>query len=363
MVANKGYLSKKSNSSVVKIAASRLDNLIRQVLVAAGAAERNAARVAEALVSANLCGVDTHGVWHLPGYVKGIQNGEIDPTAWPVILRDNGSTALVSGSWTFGHIGAKFATEVVIEKAQKHDIALVGLVRAHHIGRLGEYVELAAAANLISMFWAGGFGERVPAATPFGGRERALHTNPIAMAFPADGNPSMMFDFATTVTSGVKVVDARDKHQPLPSGAIVDKEGNPTTDPEAFFHGGAHLPFGGHKGYAFMLAAEYLGRLLTGSDTYADPHLGGHIFGHSGSAIIAFRADLFQDFGEFRQRALRTANRMRNVAPAPGFDRVLIPGDPEATTRALRGREGIPIPSNLWEELTQLASSLGVSGQ
>src|ERR1051326_1668112 len=196
----------KVNSTAVVKSASELETFARGVLVAAGVSEQNAARVAEALVASNLCGVDTHGVWHLPGYVDSLKKGEIHPLSRPGILSQTPNTALISGGWTFGHVGAKFATEVAIEKARKSDMSLVGLVQAHHIGRLGEYVELAASSGLISMIWAGGFSEDVPAAAPFGGRERVLHTNPIAMAFPSDGGgPSMMFDFATTALSGVKI--------------------------------------------------------------------------------------------------------------------------------------------------------------
>ena len=349
-------------SSLVVKAAGELNSFARDILIAARVSEQNAIRVAEALVSSNLCGVDTHGVWHLPGYVEAVKKGEINPTSRPSILSETANTALVSGGWTFGHVGAKFATEVAIEKAQKHDLSLVSLVEAHHIGRLGEYVELAASAGLISMIWAGGFGEDVPAAVPFGGRERALHTNPVAMAFPSDSaGPSMMFDFATTALSGVKVHEAREKHQQLPLGSIVDKEGNPTTEPSAFFEGGAHLPFGGHKGYAFMLAAEYLGRIFTGSDAFARQDVGGAIFGHSGTTIIVFRADLFQALDQYRQRAEAIESRIRSVLPAPGFGEVLMPGDLEARARTSRQREGIPIPERIWEKLTVLADSLGVT--
>jgi len=349
-----------SQSSVI-VKAGDLNSFVRKVLLAAGADERNATRVAEALVSANLCGVDSHGVWHIPGYVKGIQSGELNPSAWPSILRETPSTALVSGNWTFGHVAAKFATELAIEKARQHDVSLVGLVQIHHIGRLGEYVELAAAAGMISIIWAGGFGSKLPAAVPYGGRERILHTNPIAMAFPALDGPAMSFDFATTGTSGVKVIEAREAGQPLPPGSIVDKDGNSTNDPEAFFQGGGHLPFGAHKGYAFMLAAEYMGRIFTGSDVYADAARGGAIFGHSGASICTYREDLFRPADDYKRQAQSMAARIRAIAPAPGFKEVLMPGDNEVNTRAERERDGIPLPPKLWHTLTTLATSLGVN--
>ncbi|MBI2506325.1 MAG: Ldh family oxidoreductase [Candidatus Latescibacteria bacterium] len=340
--------------------ADQLHTFTAQLLQAAGADQRNAQRVAQALVGANLCGVDTHGVWHLPGYVQAIRAGELLPTAWPTILEEGPAYARVAGGWTFGHVGAEVAMELALDKAATSGIALVSLVQAHHIGRLGEYVELAASRNMVGLVWAGGFAEEQPVAMPYGGRRPVLHTNPLAMGFPAGAETPMVLDFATTALSGVKVVEARSQGKQLPPGCIADREGKPTTDPEEFFKGGGHLPFGGHKGYGLMLAAELLGRVFTGSDTFAERPHGGPIFGHTGTAMIAFRADLFQPLTEYASRTDELEQRVRAVPPALGFAEVLVPGDLEARTREVRQREGIPIPDDLWGRLSELASSLGV---
>jgi LDH2 family malate/lactate/ureidoglycolate dehydrogenase len=351
--ANPGA-SKGPREDVVVVPADDLRDLVRDVLKAAGADQRNADRVAEALVSSNLCGVETHGVWHLAGYVNAIKAGDIIPTAWPEILSETPTTALVSGNWTFGHVAAKYAMEVAMAKAAAQNVAVVGVVKAGHIGRLGEYVELAASEGLISQVWGGGQSVEVPAAVPYGGRKRALHTNPVAMAFPVGAGAPMMFDIATTATSGVKIVDARDQNKPLPPDCIVDKDGNPTTNPADFFAGGAHVPFGKHKGYAFMMAAEFLGLVLTASNRYADPQRGGPIFRHSGTTFIVMKPDLFRPREEFLAHGEEICSRIRSVPPAPGFKEVLVPGDPEARTRAQRLREGIPIPKGLWQKISEL---------
>jgi LDH2 family malate/lactate/ureidoglycolate dehydrogenase len=346
--------SKSGGDDVVVVPAGELRDLVRGVLKAAGADQRNADRVAEALVSSNLCGVETHGVWHLAGYVNAIKAGDIVPTAWPEILSATPTTALVSGNWTFGHVTAKYAMEVAMEKAEAQNVAVVGIVKAGHIGRLGEYVELAASRGLISQLWGGGYSEEVPAAAPYGGRKRALHTNPVAMAFPVGSGPPMMFDFATTAISGVKIVGARDQNKPLPPDCIVDKDGNPSVHAGDFFAGGAHVPFGKHKGYAFMMAAEFLGMVLAASNRYADPQRGGPIFRHSGGAFIVFKPDIFRPREEFLAHGEEICERIRSVPPAPGFREVLVPGDPEARTRSKRLREGIPIPKGLWEKISEL---------
>lgn len=340
--------------------ADQLRDFTARILQAAGADQRNAERVAQALVGANLCGVDTHGVWHLPGYVQAIRDSQLLPTAWPTVLEEGPAYARVAGGWTFGHVGAEVAMELALDKAATSGIALVSLVQAHHIGRLGEYAEMAAARNMVGLVWAGGFAEEQPVAMPYGGRRPVLHTNPLAMGFPAGAEPPVVLDFATTALSGVKVVEARAQGKQLPPGAIADREGRPTTDPAAFFDGGGHLPFGGHKGYGLMLAAEILGRVFTGADAFAQHPRGGPIFGHTGTAMVAFRVDLFQPLASYTGRADELEQRVRAVPPAPGFAEVLVPGDLEARTRQARLREGIPIPEDLWGRLSELAHSLGV---
>ena len=338
-----------------------LYEIVERILVTAGADAENAATVAEHLVRANLSGVDTHGVYHVAGYVDAIKKEELLPAAKPEMIKQGGSQVLVSGNWTFGQVAAKFATEQAIELARAHGIAIAGLVRTHHIGRLGHFTEMAAEAGMLSMVWAGGFGEVAPAATPYGGRERWLHTNPISMGFPAGKETPVMFDFATTAISGVKVNNARRDGRALPPGCIVDREGNPTTDPEDFFNGGGHVAFGAHKGYSLMMAAEILGRIFTNSDAYVEQHRAGPIMSHQGVTIIVMKADLFQDIDDYQRRADELQQRTRAIAPATGFDEVLVPGDPEVRTRAARQRDGIPLDDALWQQIVETAESLRIT--
>ena len=332
---------------------------VQQIFQAAGADERNAQAVAEHLVDANLAGVDTHGIQHVPGYLNAIKTGALVPTAWPEIVSETPTTALVSGNWTFGHAAARFAMQAACAKAGEQGAAVVSLVRANHIGRLGFYAEMAAAQGLVSMTWAGGFGVDAPAAAPYGGRGRLLHTNPISMAFPGGDEPAPMFDFATTTVAGMKVINAHRRGQQLPPGCIIDKDGAPSLNPQDYYDGGAYLPFGGHKGYALMVAVECLGRLFSGSDSFAEAPLGGN-FGHQGVTMIAFRADLFQPVAAFEQSVDGLARRLRDTPPAPGFDEVLVPGDMERRSRAARQRDGIPIPDDVWQSLTAAAAAQSV---
>src|SRR5262249_49140523 len=156
----------------------------------------NADCVAEHLVSANLCGVETHGVWHLARtYVPAVKSGDIVPDAIPGVVTESPLSALITGHWTFGQVAAKYAMEVALEKASEHGVSVVSLVQSHHIGRLGEYAEMAIAKGMVAVIWAGGYSEEAPAAAPYGGKARVLSTNPVAMGFPAGPEDRMLFDF------------------------------------------------------------------------------------------------------------------------------------------------------------------------
>ena len=332
--------------------------------MAAGADDENATVVTDHLVLASLSGVDTHGVLKVPTYVRNIKDGEIVPDAHPEVLGEGPTRVLVKGNWTFGHVAAEFATRAGIKKAKSSGVAVVGVVEAHHMGRVGHFTELAASEGMIAMVWMGGQGEGNPFAVPHGGRARAcgLHTNPISLGFPAGEGWPMMFDYATTQIAGTKLMLARDRGERVPPGCIVDESGNPSTDPNDFFAGaGGMLPFGGHKGYAMMMAAEFLGRIFSGADRFADTDRGGVVFRRQGVSIIVIRADLFQPFDRYEGRAEEMRRRVRSVAPAPGFREVLSPGDLEGRARARRLREGIPIDDDVWEQITETASSLGVA--
>lgn len=336
------------------VKADELNTIAREVLVAAGASVSNAAIVAEHLVRANLSGVDTHGVWHLPGYVEHLSNGWIDGTAEPSVLREGSNSALVSGNWTFGQVAARFVTDLGIRLALEREMVVVGLVQCHHIGRLGHYPEMAAEAGVLTQVWAGGYSEEAPAAMPYGGRARLLHTNPISMGFPAGAEPAMMFDYATTVLAGVKIDNARRRGEALPPGAIVDRDGRPSTDPNAFYEGGGHVQFGGHKGYALSMAAEFLGRIFTGANGYADPKRGGPVLRNQGVTFLFMRDDLLTSSADYRARADEMERRTRAVPPASGFDAVLVPGDPERRARAVRLADGVPVEDEIWETIMRL---------
>ncbi len=343
------------------VAARDLHALVKDILVAAGASETNAERMGEALVSSNMAGVDTHGVVPLALYVSQIKSGELVPTASPEIVKETANSALVRGNWTFGHVVAEYTMRLAIDKARDHDIGIASMMESGHIGRLGEYAEMAIAEGMIGLVLAGGYGAEVPTAVPFGGREAALHTNPVSMGFPAGDETPMFFDFATTTIAGTKANLAKNRGEQVPPGSMIDDEGNLTTDASGWPDRRALTAFGQHKGYAIMLANEVMGRILSDADSYADTEKGGVTMRHQGVTMIAIKADLFQPMARFGGRVDDLERKMRAVPPAKGFQEVLVPGDLEAKARESRSRDGVPVMDDIWALLTGLAEEFGVA--
>jgi LDH2 family malate/lactate/ureidoglycolate dehydrogenase len=332
---------------------------------ATGATDANAKRVTVSLIDASLVGHDSHGVIRIVQYIQAIEKGHLNPAAEPVIIQETPTTSLVDGKWTFGQVSGEIAMRKALEQAKTHGIAIAGLTRAYHIGRLGEYSEMAYHDGMIGLILAGGF-EGLGGASgnlgvaPFGGARPAFGTNPISFGIPAGDKPGVMVDFATSAVAGGKVAVARAKGMPLPEGCILDKDGKPTTRAEEFYDGGMLLPFGGHKGYGLAVVIELLGRMLTGADRCREEPCGGGVYTRSGSIFVAIDPGIFRPFADFVSATDKFLDHVSKVPPAPGFKEVLIPGEPEHRTRSLRITEGLSIPESSWQVLQQQAVRYGV---
>ena len=341
--------------------ADDLRRAAKSIFEAVGTPPDGAERLADILVGSNLAGHDSHGIQHLPHYIKEAQAGEIVATANPEIVRETAGTALVTGRWGWGHLTADFVTRLGIKKARENGIALVSAVEVNHIGRLGEYVERAAEEEVVAIMVLGAFCEEKQSAAPYGGSKPLLLPNPIAIGFPTHDSHPVVLDFATTKVAGGKIMLAKAKGEQVPSGCIIDKDGNPSTDPEDFFDAGALLPFGEHKGFGIMVAAEILGRILSGADAYSDADQGCAGFRHSGVTLIALDSGAFSSSSQFAERTSELVSRIQEVPPAPGFSEVMAPVDFEQRARIRRLKQGIQIPDSTWAEVVQTAESLGVS--
>jgi LDH2 family malate/lactate/ureidoglycolate dehydrogenase len=338
---------------MLTIAPDRLVAVGTTIFSAAGAPADVAEQVARSLVDANLAGHDSHGVLRIPSYVQAIEQGQVRPAERPVVLEEGLTTLLVDGRYGFGQLTARFAMEQAIARAQRTQVAVVATVRTNHIGRLGEWTELAARAGLIGVCTVASGSGRFNV-VPHGGLRPALGTNPISFGLPLRGRPPLLLDYATTAIAGGKVMFARDQGVPLPEGLLLDREGRPSTDPEDFFTGGGLLPFAGHKGFALALVVDLLSVALTGADARGEAGRA------NGAFFLAIDAAAFRSREEYFETAERTVRRIKAVPPAPGFSEVLLPGEPEARSRAERSA-GIPVPEGTWSAIEATAARLGVA--
>lgn len=340
--------------------ADELRELTTRVFEAAGAPKDTARQVADHLVDANLAGHDSHGLLRVADYVRHVRGGQIRPAAAPEVTRSTTVAALVDGGWGFGQPAANFGIDRACDAASSSGVGLAAVVRAYHLGRVGAYMERAAARGFVALAWLGGFGtER--GAVPYGGARAAFGTNPLAAAFPTTtAGEQVLVDIATTGAAAGKIMVLADKGESAPEGWLVDAEGRPTTDPRDFAHGGALLPVGGHKGYGLAVLAELLAQTLTGADETGEEGGGGGVYRRAGGLFLALDPGLFRAAETTRAAAGELVDRVRAIPPAPGFERVLIPGDPERLSRGQRLRHGIALPAATWRGFREAAASVGV---
>ena len=341
---------------MITIQPAALADFAGAILAAAGAPGDIAGRMAQSLVGANLAGHDSHGVIRIPQYLAEIERGQVDPAARPEVVREGPAWALVDGKWAFGQETARFAMEQAIQRAGPMGVGFASAVHCNHIGRVGQWVEQAAAAEMVGAAGVAITGGTATRVAPFGGAAGVLSTNPLAIAAPRTEGPPLLLDFATSSVAEGKVRVAREKGVPLPEGCILDKNGHPTSDPNALYDGGVLLPFGGHKGYALAMMIEVLGIAVGGADAAKGDHPGSC----HGAFCLAINPAVFRSIDGFQASVESLVERVKSVPPAPGFEEVLLPGEPEARTRA--EREGaISLAPVTWQAVVEAGARLGVS--
>lgn len=329
-------------------------------LEAVGTPADIAGEVSRHLVGANLAGHDSHGVQRLPWYVDSALRGTLDVQARPEIVEQRHACALFDAHRGFGHYAAKVAINWALDNAPHYGLASASIRRCGHIGRLGEYAETAVARGFLAMVTVGNAGPDARWTPPFGGRNRFLGTNPWALGAPAGPVP-YVYDAATTTVAEGKVQLAKARGAQLKPDCVIDKDGRPTTDPDDLYDGGSMVPLGdgvaGHKGYGLGLGSALFGALSEA----ATPAGEGEQSSLGGVWMLAVDPAAFGDPGAYRARAERNLTALKAVPPAPGFDEVLVPGEPEAQSRRRRG-QGIPIPAATFEALSDLARRLNIAG-
>lgn len=333
-----------------------------------GCSDEHAKLATEVLLSADLRGIDSHGLARLSGYIRLWEANRINATPTSTIIHESPSTAVVDGDAGLGLVVAPFAMNIAIEKAKQCGTGWVSVQHSNHFGIAGYHAMMALQHDMIGIAMT----NASPLVAPTWSVERMLGTNPIAVAIPANKQPAFVADMATTTAANGKLEILQRKNKQAPEGWIQDKAGKTSTNPHELKDGGALVPLGSdfehgsHKGYGLGSIVDIFSAVLSGANygpwvppfvsflaPPADP-VGkgiGHFFG-------AMRIDAFRPAGEFKSHMDNWITRFRSAKPVEGQERVLIPGDPEREMNAIRLKEGIPLNAKVVEDLKELAKKL-----
>src|SRR6478609_4660535 len=349
----------------------QLKNLSLEIFKKIGCPTEEAEKATEVLLSADLRGIDSHGLARLSGYVRLWEAQRINSTPNVRIVHESPSTAVVDGDQGLGLVVAPKAMEIAIQRARDCGTGWVAVKNSNHFGIAGHHAMMALEHDMIGIAMT----NASPLVAPTFSVERLLGTNPICVAIPADKQPAFVADFATTTAANGKLEILQRKNKEAPEGWIQKKNGDASTNPHELKDGGALIPLGSdfehgsHKGYGLGSIVDIFSAVLSGANygpwvppfvsflsPPADP-VGegiGHFFG-------AMRIDAFRPTHEFKKHMDKWIRRFRSAKTVEEQPRVIIPGDPEREMENLRMKNGIPLLKPVIEDLKQLGTKLGIA--
>ena len=333
--------------------------------------EDQAQLATDVLLSADLRGIDSHGIARLSGYVRLWEVKRINSSPNIKIIHETPSTAVVDGDGGLGLVVAPKAMEIAIQKANQVGTGWVAVKNSNHFGIAGYHAMMALKHNMIGMSMT----NASPLVAPTFSVERLLGTNPICVAIPAGEQPPFVADFATTTAANGKLEILQRKNQEAPEGWIQKKDGSISTNPNELKDGGALLPLGNdrehgsHKGFCLGAWVDIFSAVLSGANygPWVPPFVSflappadrvgdgiGHFFG-------AMRVDAFRPADDFKKHMDNWITRFRSAKTVEGMSHLVIPGDPERESELIRRTDGIPVNSKVIDDLKELGLKLGVS--
>jgi len=350
---------------------SQLYDFSYNIFKAIGCSDEHATIATKVLLSADVRGVDSHGVARLSGYVRLWEAKRVNATPNIRVVHESPSTAVVDGDAGLGLVVAPFAMKVAMEKARQAGTGWVAVKNSNHFGIAGYHAMEALQHDMIGIAMTNASALVAPTFSI----EKMLGTNPIAVAIPAGSEPPFVADFATTTAANGKLEILQRKNADAPLGWVQDEEGNPTTNASAVKQGGALVPLGSdrehgsHKGYALGSIVDIFSGILSGASygPWVPPFpayvplptfMPGDGLGHFLGAI---RVDAFRPAEEFKHHMDKWIERFRQAKPAPGHDAVLIPGDPERAMEAERMKDGIPLVEPVVLDLQELGKRFSLT--
>lgn len=345
-----------------------LRRLVAAIFSAAGCDAAESDRIALYLSNANLAGHDSHGVIRVPRYVEYLRAGKVKAGQELTVLTENDVLAVLDGNFGFGQTVGPLAVRYGIDKAARNGVALIALRNAGHLGRIGEWAEMAVGEGLVSVHFVNVAGSLLVA--PFGGVGRRMSTAPFAAGVPIAGRPPMILDFATSVVAEGKALVAMNGGKPLPDGSLIGADGKPTADPVALYGAvepgtspnprngpGAIRAMGEHKGSGLALLCELLAGALTGSGCAGPAERSVA----NGMLSLYMSPEFFVSGNDFAGEVATYIDFFKSAQPADPDGEVLIPGEPERQRRAERERDGVPLTDDAWQALLGAAHGVGLS--
>ncbi len=349
-----------------RVRMEKLLELMKKLFVAAGIPEQDAIIAAEALIAADLRGIDSHGASRLPYYIGKLKNGTVNPKPTIKILNELPATALLDGDNGLGPVVAKQAMELAIAKANKVGAGLISVRRSNHFGIAAYYSMMALKQGMMGLVMT----NSVSMVTPTFGAKGMLGTNPISFAVPAGKLHPFVLDMATSAVPLGKIEIALKNNKKIPAGWLYDSQGEFTEDPSMIVKGGNLAPLGGtrelggHKGYGLAMMVDILSAILSDANYGAkqeglmsmrkEPSNVGHFF-------MAVKVDGFRPVNEFGKTMDQALNSLKESPKAKGQDRIYIHGEPEFEFEDERRENGIPLHPMVILNLSNLAKEAGIN--
>ncbi|MFO7941362.1 MAG: Ldh family oxidoreductase [Bacillota bacterium] len=353
-------------SDYLRIPADRVRDTVQRILERLDVPGDDAATVAEVLVTADLRGIESHGVSRLIRYyVEGIREGNINPRSQPRIVRETGAVFSMDGDNGLGHVVCKRAMERAMDLAGEFGVGIGTVGNSNHFGIAGYYSNLAAERGMIGLCLT----NSRPLVLPTGSKKAMIGTNPISVAIPAGEQEPFLLDMATSGVPIGKVEVKRRRGKKVPMGWGADSEGRITDDPEKIIDGGGLFPLGGaketagYKGYGLGAVVDVLCGVLSGASVLtsvlagADPGASG-----VGHFVGAMRIDALMDPDDFASRMDGFIRELRAAPLAAGEEEVLVAGDPEWRHREENLRLGVSLHRDVWSGICEVAEDLGIEG-
>ncbi len=348
-----------STEAPIRVSMDALREHCAAVLTAAGLSEANANLVADSLVDAEVRGIGSHGVTRTRIYSERLRAGMIVADAVPTVVRENGSSAAVDAKNAIGIVGAKAGLDLAIAQAKEHYSSVVGVANSNHCGTLAYFTRHAAEQGLIAI----AMSTAPQTMIYFGGKTRAVGTNPLSIAVPRPDASPIVVDMATSAVARGKIILANKLGQDIPGDWAVDAEGRPTTDAAAALLGSV-VPFAGPKGSGLAMMIDLLaGAMVAG---VSGPDIGDMYEDYTRTQRVSHLFILMNPEGwigrdAFMEHVGVFAERVHNLPPADGVEQVILPGEIEQRRFEAAQRDGIALPFGVVEDLNTVAAEFGVN--